>query len=121
MKYEDNVSTVFLAGFGDGMVKIFDRRLDDDDAIVRSYSSHSSWVQKVKWHPSIPAQYISARSVVSVWLQVHLSNFVRDCSIDGEVKLFDIRGSDRPVHTWDLFPQGLSAFDVHDLTGVFAA
>lgn len=42
-------------------------------------------------------------------------------SMDGEVKLFDIRGSDRAIHTWDLFPHGLSAFDVHDLTGVFAA
>ena len=42
-------------------------------------------------------------------------------SADGEVKLFDIRGSDRQAYTWNLFPQGLSAFDVHDLTGVFAA
>lgn len=42
-------------------------------------------------------------------------------SLDGEVKLFDIRGPLAPVQTWDMYPQGLSAFDVHELTGVFAA
>lgn len=50
---------------------------------------------------------------------VHRMLFSR--SVDGEVKLFDIRSSDRAANTWELFPQGLSAFDVHDLTGVFAA
>ena len=66
MKWEDVNNpngSVFLASFADGRVKIFDRRLEEDEAVVRSYSSHSSWVQKVKWHPTIPAQFISARSV----------------------------------------------------------
>lgn len=105
MRWEDVTNpqgSVFLASFADGRVKIFDRRLEEDEAVVRSYSAHSSWVQKVKWHPTIPAQFVSA-------------------SADGEVKLFDIRASDRASNTWELFPQGLSAFDVHDLTGVFAA
>ncbi len=42
-------------------------------------------------------------------------------SVDGEVKLWDIRGGDAPLQGWDLFPQGLSAFDVHEQTEVFAA
>ena len=42
-------------------------------------------------------------------------------SLDGEVKLWDIRGGDTPMHTWDMFPHGLSAFDVHEQTEVFAA
>ncbi|EKM61656.1 uncharacterized protein PHACADRAFT_248390 [Phanerochaete carnosa HHB-10118-sp] len=102
MKCEDGNLSVFVASFGDGVMKVFDRRLEEDEAVVRHYPAHSSWVQKVKWHPTIPAQFVSA-------------------SVDGDVKLFDIRGSQQPVYTWDLFPQGLSAFDVHDLTGVFAA
>lgn len=58
--------SIFLASFADGRVNIFDRRLEEDEAVVRSYSSHSSWVQKVKWHPTIPAQYISARFVMFI-------------------------------------------------------
>ena len=42
-------------------------------------------------------------------------------SLDGEVKLWDIRGGDAPLQTWDLFPHGLSTFDVHEQTEVFAA
>lgn len=37
------------------------------------------------------------------------------------MKVFDIRGTQHAANTWDLYPQGLSAFDVHELTGVFAA
>lgn len=41
-------------------------------------------------------------------------------SVNGEVKLWDFRGPDRAVETWDLFPGGLAAFDVHSQGGVFA-
>lgn len=53
----------FVAGFGDGGVKVFDRRLDDEDAVVRSYSEHTSWVQNVRWHPRANGQIMSARFV----------------------------------------------------------
>ncbi|KAJ3493649.1 hypothetical protein NLJ89_g10966 [Agrocybe chaxingu] len=97
-------SQTFVASFGDGGVKVFDRRLDDEDAIVRVYNDHTSWVQSVRWHPKTHGQFISARHV-----------------LDGQVKLFDIRGSDRAITTWNIHPNGLSAFDVHPLAGVFAA
>ncbi|KAI0770609.1 raptor N-terminal caspase like domain-containing protein [Fomes fomentarius] len=95
-------SSVFLASFADGVVKVFDRRLEEEDAVVREYHQHSSWVQNVKWHPTLASQLLSG-------------------SLDGEVKLWDIRGGDAPLHAWDLFPQGLSSFDVHEQTTVFAA
>ena len=42
-------------------------------------------------------------------------------SLDGQVKLWDLRGSDNAVKTWDVHPNhsGISAFDVHSTTGVF--
>jgi len=95
-------SQTFVASFGDGGVKVFDRRLDDEDAIVRVYSEHSSWVQNARWHPKTNGQIMSA-------------------SLDGQVKLFDMRGSDNAVATWNIHQNGLSAFDVHPLAGVFAA
>lgn len=56
-------SQTFAASFGDGMVKIFDRRIEEEDSIVRTYSDHTSWVQNVRWHPKQGLQLLSARFV----------------------------------------------------------
>jgi regulator-associated protein of mTOR len=42
-------------------------------------------------------------------------------SLDGQVKLWDMRGPPLPIQTWNIQPQGLSAFDTHPMAGVFAA
>ncbi|KAI0327680.1 hypothetical protein GY45DRAFT_1327330 [Cubamyces sp. BRFM 1775] len=99
---ESGSTSLFLASFADGAVKMFDRRLEEDNAVVRSYHQHVSWVQNVRWHPTLYGQFLSASS-------------------DGEVKLWDFRGGDRPLQAWELFSHGLSAFDVHEQTEVFAA
>lgn len=50
---------MFIASYADGVVKVFDRRLEE--AVVRSYNAHNSWVQNVRWHPMFGGQFISAR------------------------------------------------------------
>lgn len=42
-------------------------------------------------------------------------------SIDGEVKLWDLRRSRSSLVSWSLCPEGLAAFDVHEQCSVFAA
>ncbi|OSX66816.1 hypothetical protein POSPLADRAFT_1128660 [Postia placenta MAD-698-R-SB12] len=87
----DEASTsTFLASFADGVIKVFDRRMDEEDAV------------NVKWHPLLSGHFLSG-------------------SVDGEVKLWDIRGGEQALQTWDVHPHGLSAFDVHDHTNVFVA
>lgn len=54
-------SSTFLASFADGVVKIFDRRYEEDDAVVRSYHQHTSWIQNVKWHPTLAEQFLTGR------------------------------------------------------------
>ncbi|KAF8131557.1 hypothetical protein EV363DRAFT_1398647 [Boletus edulis] len=98
---DNGSSSTFIAGFADGVVKMFDRRLEEEDAVVRSYHEHHSWVQNVKYHPRVRGQFLSA-------------------SLAGEVRLWDARGSDRAAHTWDPHPAGSSCFDVHPQTGLFA-
>ena len=61
MTSEEGNSNVFLASFADGAVKVFDRRLEEEDAIVRAYPAHSAWVQNVKLHPTLSGQFLSAR------------------------------------------------------------
>jgi len=93
-------SQIFVASFANGVIKVFDRRLEEEDSIVKEYSEHSSWVQNIRRHPSMNAQFLSA-------------------SLDGEVKLWDLRSSNSQ-NTWNMHTNGLSAFDVHSTTGVFA-
>jgi regulator-associated protein of mTOR len=55
-------SSTFVASFADGTVKVFDRRMEEEDAIVRSFTGeHTSWVQNVRWHPTYASQVLSAR------------------------------------------------------------
>jgi regulatory associated protein of mTOR len=57
----DPSSNTFIAGFADGMLKVFDRRFEEEDSIVRVYSDHKTWIQNVCVHPNVRDQYISAR------------------------------------------------------------
>ncbi|KAG6334285.1 hypothetical protein ID866_4800 [Astraeus odoratus] len=98
---EHGSTSTFIAAFADGVVKVFDRRLEEEDAVVGIYEGHHSWVQNVRYHPRFSGQFLSA-------------------SLAGEVRLWDIRGSNRPVQALDLHPSGLSTFDVHPQAGVFA-
>ena len=41
---EGGSSHHLAASFGDGIVKVFDRRLEEDDAVVRTYTDHAAWV-----------------------------------------------------------------------------
>ena len=61
MMSDHGTSSTFVAGFADGEVKVFDRRMEEENAVVRSYSDHESWVQNVRWHPALPGQFLSAR------------------------------------------------------------
>ena len=54
-------ASTFVAGFADGTVRVFDRRLEEEDAIVRLYDAHGSWVQNVRWHPNLGAQILTSR------------------------------------------------------------
>ena len=61
---EQGPSSAFVAGFADGEVKVFDRRMEEEDAVVRMYAGHRSWVQNVRWHPTVQGQLLSAGYVV---------------------------------------------------------
>ncbi|KAF5312958.1 hypothetical protein D9619_002557 [Psilocybe cf. subviscida] len=93
---------IFAASFADGVVKVFDRRMEEEDSIVRTYADHTTWVQNVCWHPSQSGQFISA-------------------GLDGQVKLFDIRGPTTASEAWSMQPSGMSAFDIHPVAGCFGS
>jgi regulator-associated protein of mTOR len=72
---------IFVAGFGDGVVRVFDQRLNPRTAMVRIWREHQQWVTNVHM------QRGGVRELVSG-------------SRNGEVKLWDLR-HDRSVLTLD--------------------
>lgn len=61
MAAEPSSLSLLTAGFGDGVVKVFDKRLEEEEAVVHLCGGHASWVQKVCWSPTQPKQFFSAR------------------------------------------------------------
>lgn len=88
-----------VVGCGDGSVRLFDRRLPQNESRIMTWREHNS-------------------SVLDVNLQKNNSTRLITGSSDGDVRIFDLRknSSVNVFHTI----QGLSAFCVHPTTNIFA-
>ncbi|KAF8579671.1 hypothetical protein K439DRAFT_1416099 [Ramaria rubella] len=95
------VSPIVVAGFADGAVKAYDRRIRDSEAVVRTYREHSCWVVGAGCQRGNGKELVTA-------------------SIDGQVHLWDSRYASRSVMDWQLHER-LATFDLHNQTSVFAA
>ncbi|KAE8233267.1 hypothetical protein CF326_g1698 [Tilletia indica] len=100
---EANVGHIFVAGFGDGTVGVYDRRNPPKASLVRLWEEHQTWVQNVR------LQRYGTRELVST-------------SMDGEVRLWDIRGrrSIAQTNVSGSLKGRLSSSAVHDRAPVLA-
>ena len=93
---------VFVAGFGDGVVRLFDKRLDDaSNVVLRTWRKHHTWIQ------SVHLQRGGQRELVTG-------------SMNGDVRIWDVRAPDTPLYEHTVQPQGLQALAVHSAAPVFA-
>ncbi|ODN74553.1 hypothetical protein L202_06922 [Cryptococcus amylolentus CBS 6039] len=93
---------VFVAGFGDGVVRLFDKRADKaDEVVLRTWRQHKIWIQ------SVHLQKGSMRELVSG-------------SMDGEVRVWDVRKPDEPLYTLPKRNSGLMGLAVHTGAPVLA-
>ena len=60
-----NVSSIIVAGFADGAVKTYDRRMRDADSIVRTYHEHAGWVVGAKCQRGDEKALVTARCVLT--------------------------------------------------------
>jgi hypothetical protein len=45
---DESHGNVFVAGFGDGVVRLFDKRMDDaSNVVMRVWRQHHTWIQSV--------------------------------------------------------------------------
>ncbi|KAF2131964.1 WD repeat-containing protein-like protein mip1 [Dothidotthia symphoricarpi CBS 119687] len=91
---------VFVAGFGDGAIRVYDQRQKPASAMVKVWKEHKQWVTNVHLQRGGQRELISG------------------CR-SGEVKLWDIR-MDRSVRTIQATTDHLRTLSVHEHAPVFA-
>ncbi|KAK3934425.1 WD repeat-containing protein mip1 [Diplogelasinospora grovesii] len=92
---------VFIAGFGDGALRVFDTRLKPQEAMVRKWKDDSR-----QWIRSVHMQRGGQRELLSA-------------SRNGTVRLWDIR-SDEPLKTFSTTRDVLRTASTHEHLPVFA-
>ncbi len=93
---------IFVAGFGDGAVRVFDTRLRPQVAMVRKWKDEADRV----WIKSVHMQRGGQRELLSA-------------ARDGKVKLWDIR-HDQPLNTIQTTTRTLRTASTHEHLPVFA-
>ncbi|RAH64086.1 ubiquitin-binding TORC1 subunit KOG1 [Aspergillus aculeatinus CBS 121060] len=90
---------IFVAGFGDGAVRVFDQRLKPTTSMVKVWREHKQWITNVHM------QRGGLRELVSG-------------SRNGEIKLWDLR-MDMPISTFSATNDTLRTLSVHEHAPVF--
>ncbi|KAK2591908.1 Target of rapamycin complex 1 subunit kog1 [Conoideocrella luteorostrata] len=93
---------IFVAGFGDGAVRVFDTRQRPQDSMVRKWKDESDR----QWIKSVHMQRGGQRELVSA-------------SRNGKVKIWDIR-MDKPLHSFQTTRDTLRTASTHEHLPVFA-
>lgn len=101
---ESDIGHIFVAGFGNGTVAVYDRRNPPEASLVRLWEEHQTWVHNVHLQKRGNRELVSA-------------------SDDGEVRLWDIRGrsSIAKANLGGQLQGKLSSFSIHERAPVFAA
>ncbi|SPO20502.1 related to KOG1 - Subunit of TORC1, a rapamycin-sensitive complex involved in growth control [Ustilago trichophora] len=100
---ESDFGHLFVAGFGDGTVGVYDRRNPPEASLVRLWEEHQTWVQDVH-------------------LQKRGSRELVTASVDGEVRLWDmrVRSSIAKLSLGGKLGGKLSCMAVHERIPLFA-
>lgn len=91
---------IFVAGFGDGAVRVFDQRLKANLAMVRVWRDHKQWITNIHMQRGGVRELISG-------------------SRNGEVRLWDLR-ADKPLDTIRATKDTLRTLSIHEHAPVFA-
>ncbi|CRG85771.1 Regulatory-associated protein of mTOR [Talaromyces islandicus] len=91
---------IFIAGFGDGAVRVFDQRLKPTAAMVKVWREHKQWITNVHMQRGGVRELISG-------------------SRNGEIRLWDLRMND-PINTINVTKDTLRTLSVHEHAPVFS-
>ena len=91
---------VFVGGYGDGAIRVFDQRLKPQQAMVKCWRDHKQWITNVHMQRGGLRELVSGAR-------------------NGEIKLWDIR-KDEPLRTVQASKDILRTLSVHEHAPVFA-
>ncbi|PGH13440.1 hypothetical protein AJ80_06309 [Polytolypa hystricis UAMH7299] len=91
---------IFVAGFGDGAVRVFDQRLKPTTAMVKVWREHKQWITNIHMQRGGVRELISG-------------------SRNGEIKLWDLR-MDESISTINATKDTLRTLSVHEHAPVFS-
>lgn len=100
----DQVSgNIFVVGFGDGAVRVYDRRQPQHDAMVMTWKKHKSWIQNVRMQRGGFRELVSASvdGVVKVW-DVRYQESLRTIVSRDPISAMDLHGH-APVVAWYVY------------------
>lgn len=100
MTSDQVAGNIFVAGFGDGAVRVFDQRLKPTTSMVKVWREHKQWITNVHM------QRGGLRELVSG-------------SRNGEIRLWDLRMDD-PISTTYATSDTLRTLSVHEHAPVFS-
>ena len=100
---------VLVAGFSDGKVCVFDKRVQTGHRFVDVVQIHSSLVHVIQDHTT---------RILKAHLQQASEQELFIASAQGHVSIWDVRQLRQPPRT--LMNPDMTAFDVHDHTRLFA-
>ena len=100
MTSDQVAGNIFVAGFGDGAVRVFDQRLKPTTSMVKVWREHKQWITNVHM------QRGGLRELVSG-------------SRNGEIRLWDLRLND-PISTTYATQDTLRTLSVHEHAPVFS-
>lgn len=93
LSVEEDTESTFVAGFGDGSVRLYDKRCAPNEALARTFRKHRTWVQDV-------TMQLGGHSMVS-------------SSLDGEACIWDFRHTTDPVSEVTFQKRGSSNVATH--------
>lgn len=104
---------IFVAGFDDGSLRVYDRRLDSRESMVNV-------LQNGRGGPNSNTKNIGRGSIRSVHMQRGGFRELVSGSSDGFINLWDIRYSD-PVSTFTESERNIRSIDVHEHAPIIAS
>ncbi|CAB4396641.1 unnamed protein product [Rhizophagus irregularis] len=93
---------IFVAGFADGAIRVYDKRIQPRDAMILTSKEHKNTITKVVWQSGAGRELVSG-------------------SKSGEIKLWDIRVSHSKLTIFDSNTSEMNALDVHHHANVVAS
>ncbi|CAE6463964.1 unnamed protein product [Rhizoctonia solani] len=103
--FDPESSNLFLASSADGRLCLYDRRIGGNASMARNWHRHQSWIESLHW-------------------QKGGNKAIMTASLDGEVRLWDLRDRDGVGilgKKWQPHGNALANFALHPKAAVFAA